>query len=249
MPTMLRDRRISAIGLALLVIPVTGTGCVTRGAVASLEQRVRDLEQENFRLRKELAEAGVRRRIQQERVERGDEARPPTADQGFGEIVEDWAEGPGVIESEPITDTSRWTWAPSGGPGAAAGAGRSAEDLMRAAQASLDARDPEVAMAHFRDIVIHHGEGALADDAQFGIGECYFQMGRYDEAITEYRRVVDGYPFGDQVPYAFLKIGFAHLALEQRDAALDSFRTVSEAYPGTEAATVARQQIAHLSRP
>ncbi len=156
-----------------------------------------------------------------------------------------------VIHSEPITDASAWT-------GGAAGSDMNqrrdnrpgtAERLMEAAQSSLDARDPESALAHFREVVAKHGDSALADDAQFGMGECYFQMGRYEDAIVEYRRVAEQFPFGDRVAYAFLKVGFSQLALDQRDAALESFRTVSEAYPGTEAATVARQQIAHLSRP
>jgi TolA-binding protein len=105
---------------------------------------------------------------------------------------------------------------------------------------------PERALLAFQQIVSGYPQDALADDAQFGVGEAYFQMGRYQDALAAYRLVIDQFPFGDQVPFAFLKVAFAHLALEQRDQAMDNFRTVSEAFPGTEAATVARQQIAHL---
>jgi len=119
---------------------------------------------------------------------------------------------------------------------------------MDQAKDLLDRQDPEGAMSRFRQVVRGFPDDALADDAQFGLGECLFQMGRYEEAMVEYRKVGELFPFGDNVPLAFLKIGFAHLALNDRESALDNFRTVSEAYPGTEAATVARQQIAHLSR-
>ena len=111
----------------------------------------------------------------------------------------------------------------------------------------MDSGDSAAALAIFERMVSTYATDAMADDAQVGIGEAYFRMRRYEEAIGAYRKVADLFPYGDQVPFAFLKMGFAHLALNQRDLALDDFKTVSQAYPGTEAATVARQQIAHLA--
>jgi TolA-binding protein len=224
---------------------------VSKRSVEDLQRRIEELERENFRLQKDLAEARVRRQMDRE-TRSGGTASPAALSPAAPEepLGDGGAATSGVIHSEPITDASAWTGA-SAGPGAVQRKGRTGgtpERLMEAAQSSLDAHDPESALSHFRDVVANHADSALADDAQFGMGECYFQMGRYEDAIVEYRRVADQFPFGDRVAYAFLKIGFSQLALEQRAAALESFRTVSEAYPGTEAATVARQQIAHLSR-
>ena len=235
-----------AIGIIL-------SGCATRQSVDSLRGEVSKLRDENFELRKELAEARVRLQIQQDRGGPGaasdtvplDSSRSATGAAGPASAAASTKKDAlsRVIYSEPITDPSIVT-APRGKSGGAGASG--AARLMRSARQSLDTKDPVEAMTSFRQILAEYPGDALADDAQFGIGECYFQMGKYEDAITEYQRVASSFPFGDQVPFAFLKVGFAHLALEQRDLALDNFKTVSEAYPGTEAATVARQQIAHL---
>jgi len=244
---------IICIPLGALVIG--SGGCATRRSVDNLEQKISGMEKENFELRKALTEARVRLQMREEqRPAEKTQASPAAAAPAAREVADTVATTPPVVYSEPITDAASYA-AGSVLPGSsshpipqAGASGPSPQSLMDAGRASLDARHPEAALMSFREVVAGSPGDALADDAQFGIGECYFQMGRYEEAIVEYRKVVDQFPFGDQVPYAFLKIGFSRLALEQRDQALDSFRTVSEAYPGTEAATVARQQIAHLNR-
>ncbi|HET9481931.1 MAG TPA: tetratricopeptide repeat protein [Candidatus Polarisedimenticolia bacterium] len=206
--------------------------------VDQLERQVTKLERENFQLRKDLMEARVREQMKQSGVPSGGSAQVPAGDPPTSTLETSSIEGPRVVYSEPVTDPSFSqiaSTAPGGPP-----------TLMEQGRRKLDARDPQAALADFRQVVMHHPTDALADDAQFGAGECFFQMGKYEEAIAEYRRVIEGFPFGDQVPSAFLKIGFSNLAMGRRDLALDSFKTVSEAYPGTEAATVARQQIAHL---
>ncbi|MGH7341269.1 MAG: tetratricopeptide repeat protein [Candidatus Rokuibacteriota bacterium] len=254
--------------LVLALIWVVAVGCASLQTVDSLQRQIEDLQRQNFQLRKEVAEARVRLEMMRESAgaHSGPAHRPtgaaasrPSGEARATELPREGA-SPAVIYSEPITDPSAYQspasprsarGASAAGPGAAPRGDEPSSDparLMTTARASLDGGDADGALSRFRAIVAGHPEHALADDAQFGVGECYFQMGKYDEAIVEYRKVADLFPFGDQVPYALLKVGFSQLALDQRGVALDSFRTVSEAYPGTEAATVARQQIAHLSR-
>lgn len=247
--SMRRLPRTAAIPtLAVASLLLVATSCATRQSAEILRREIAALQAENFQLRKDLTETRVR-------LDMAREATAPTAAsagaagdtpaRGIAPAAEAPARDtvPRVIYSEPITATEP----PAGGaPGAADPSAGSARLLMDLGREKLDAKDPEEALTVFRQVVSRYPEDPLADDAQFGAGECYFITGRYEEAIAEYRKVVNAFPFGDQVPFAFLKIGFAHLALEQRDLALDNFRNVSEAFPGTEAATVARQQIAHL---
>ncbi len=254
------------LALALIGLATSASGCATRRTVQNLSQQVRRLEEENFQLRKDLTEARVRRQAKEEaeRTASGHPASerpavaPPSETAGSGEIVSLSAETPRVVFSEPITEVPREvgrstamkrsaTPAPGSTPGNILTAGAAEPSrLMGAARELLDQKMPEKALLAFQQIVSGYPGDALADDAQFGVGEAYFQMGLYQEALAAYRLVIDQFPFGDQVPFAFLKVAFAHLALDQRDQAMDNFRTVSEAFPGTEAATVARQQIAHL---
>jgi len=236
---------------AVVILALLAPGCAANRSVTSQRAEIERLQRENFQLRKDLAEARVRLEMQAEAGTGSVAAESAAAiDSGASPLRESQPSQAAsrVVYSEPITDASRYTTGPL--PQTGADPLSSAGQLMMSGKRKLDSGDQAAAMAAFRDIVARYPQDALADDAQFGVGECLFQMGRYEEAISEYRRVVNDFPFGDQVPSAFLKIAFSHLGLEQRELALDSFRTVSEAYPGTEAATVARQQIAHLkARP
>lgn len=246
--SMRRLPRTAAIpALAVASLLLVATSCATGRSAETLRRQIAALQAENFQLRKDLTETRVRLDMAKEATASTTAAGAAgdTSAKGIAPAAEPPARDtiPRVIYSEPITATEPPAGGSPGGTDPSAGSARLLMDLGRE---KLDAKDPDEALTVFRQVVSRYPEDPLADDAQFGAGECYFLTGRYEEAIAEYRKVINAFPFGDQVPFAFLKIGFAHLALEQRDLALDNFRNVSEAFPGTEAATVARQQIAHL---
>ncbi|MGH9868387.1 MAG: tetratricopeptide repeat protein [Candidatus Polarisedimenticolia bacterium] len=244
--------------LVAVILASGASACVTRQSVDVFRRDIERLQKENFELRKNLAEARVRAQMQAEgRAAPGPEKNAPAEATELPLPASGGRQdsSSGIIYSEPITDASRYTSGPltarpasssrSGG-GAHPAAVGSASTLMEEARRLLDDRKPQQALELFQQVVTGHSDDALADDAQFGVGECAFQMERYEEAMAAYRVVAERFPFGDQVPAAMLKIGFSRLALNQRDEALEVFKNVSATYPGTEAATVARQQIAHL---
>ena len=255
---MMRGMRSSGLLSTACLLVLTGaSGCATMQSVESLQRQVVQLQGQNFQLRKDLAEAKVRAQMQAERRN----APGPAVGDAEVEVEIPLPAGrelpgsPQTIYSEPITDASRYTSGPlaskppARGVPASPAASRSAGtpvELMDGARRALDSKEPATAMEMFQRVVtVYPGDG-LADDAQFGLGECLFQMERYEDAIAACARVGEVFPYGDQVPSAQLKTGFALLALHRRPEALSTFRKVSETWPGTEAATVARQQMAHL---
>jgi tol-pal system protein YbgF len=88
----------------------------------------------------------------------------------------------------------------------------------------------------------------LADDAQWYVGECYQQDGKFAEAIDAYNRVITNYPKGDRVPDAYYKRGVALSAMGQVDRARESFETLMKSYPDHEMSRMAKQQIDRLNR-
>jgi tol-pal system protein YbgF len=86
----------------------------------------------------------------------------------------------------------------------------------------------------------------LADDAQWYVGECYQQDGKFQEAIDAYNRVISGYPKGDRVPDAYYKRGMALSAMGQTDRARESFETLMKNYPDHEMSRMAKQQLDRL---
>jgi tol-pal system protein YbgF len=88
----------------------------------------------------------------------------------------------------------------------------------------------------------------LADDAQWYIGECYQQDGKFSEAIDAYNRVISNFPKGDRVPDAYYKRGVALSAMGQVDRARESFETLMKNFPDHETSRLAKQQIDRLNR-
>lgn len=88
----------------------------------------------------------------------------------------------------------------------------------------------------------------LADDAQWYVGECYQQDGKFAEAIEAYNRVITNYQKGDRVPDAYYKRGIALSATGQTDRARESFETLMKNYPDHDMARMAKQQIDRLNR-
>ena len=88
----------------------------------------------------------------------------------------------------------------------------------------------------------------LADDAQWYIGECYHQDGKFAESIEAYNRVITNYPKGDRVPDAYYKRGIALSAMGQNDRARESFEALMKLFPEHDTARLAKQQLDRINR-
>ena len=88
----------------------------------------------------------------------------------------------------------------------------------------------------------------LADDAQWYVGECFQQDGKFNDAVDAYNRVITNYPKGDRVPDAYYKRGIALGAMGQTDRARDSFEQLMKLYPDHDMARMAKQQLDRLNR-
>ena len=84
------------------------------------------------------------------------------------------------------------------------------------------------------------------DDAQWYIGECYQQDGKFTEAVDAYNRVITNFPKGDRVPDAYYKRGMALSAMGQTDRARESFETLMKTYDH-DMARMAKQQVDRLN--
>jgi tol-pal system protein YbgF len=88
----------------------------------------------------------------------------------------------------------------------------------------------------------------MAADAQFYIGECQFQDGKYTEAVDAYNKTIAGYGRSARVPEAMYKRGLALERLAQPDRARESYEQVMKNYPDSDAARLAKQNLDRLSR-
>ena len=87
-----------------------------------------------------------------------------------------------------------------------------------------------------------------ADDAQWYIGECYYNDGKFPQAADAYNRVISNFPKGDRVPDAYYKRGVTYTNMKQPDQARESFETVIKLFPDHEMARLAKQQLTRLTQ-
>lgn len=104
----------------------------------------------------------------------------------------------------------------------------------------------ENARKEFQGFLSRYPKAAMADNAQFSIGECYYSEKRYQEAIESYQKVLDQYPSGNKVPHALLKQGSAFQALGDVTAAHIIYERLVEKYPGTPQAQAAEKKLKQL---
>ncbi len=116
---------------------------------------------------------------------------------------------------------------------------REALDLLRKGQ-------HEPAMAVFRGIVADHPRHDLADNAQYWLGEAYYDQKDFDRASVEFKRVIDRFPKGNKVPDALYKLALCHAQRNQTQAAKAALEKLLRSYPKAEVAKKARDRLGTL---
>lgn len=105
-----------------------------------------------------------------------------------------------------------------------------------------------LALQGYRDFVRRHPTTELADNAQYGVGECFFAQSQFDSAAVEYARVEAGWAQGDRVPAALYKLALSRERLGRADAAKQSFEDLLKRFPNSGEAQLARERLGGTRR-
>jgi tol-pal system protein YbgF len=119
-------------------------------------------------------------------------------------------------------------------------------DLYLVAKKAFDQGDYVLARQGFEDLLKKYPSSSRANNAQFWLGETYYQEKWYEKAILEYQKVIDKYPKDNKVPAALLKQGFAFLSLGDKTNARLVFRELLNKYPGSNEAAVANKKLSEI---
>ena len=157
---------------------------------------------------------------------------------------------------------------PTGNPsGAPTGAGSAAPSNPGAASAAPSGPRPssdtlysnglsdiqtgkyDLARSEFQDYLKYYGNTELASNAQFYLGEIAYSQHQYQQAVTEYDKVLTNYPKSFKLAPARYKKGMALIELSQKNAGVKELREVVKRYPGTEEERRARAKLKELGVP
>lgn len=271
----LRRYHVVRVGLfGFLLASATGlTGCA-KTQVSDLQSEVDRLRQQIEALQKQLEESSTRLQGLQSEIEhRGTEGQEAASEKTLVNV--DAAVTSQDVQTQPASAVANARPAgvptrPAGVKRAAAPAARPAGNGGGTTGAAAPARPATVvgtaeqerlyneafilygqksypqAIARFGEFIARYPSSALSDNAQYWIGECYLDMDQAQAALDAFQKLLSRYPTGNKVPDGFLKSGMAYLRLNNLEKASESFKKVVESYPDSEAAHVAKENLAKM---
>ncbi len=103
-----------------------------------------------------------------------------------------------------------------------------------------------LALQDFREFLRKFPTAELADNAQYGVGECFFAQSVFDSAEVEYARVEALYPSGDKLPAALYKLALSRERLGKGAAARKALEDLVKRFPNSGEAQLARERIGRM---
>ncbi len=131
---------------------------------------------------------------------------------------------------------------PATPPAAEPGAPDPNQLYEQASQDLTQGRYP-LALQEFRDFVQHFPTSDLADNAQYGVGECLFAESKFDSAAIEYQRIPKDWPQGDRVPAALWKLALSQEKMGQNTAARRTLEDLVKGFPLSGEAQLAKDRL------
>jgi tol-pal system protein YbgF len=136
--------------------------------------------------------------------------------------------------------------APSSSGAAPVGPAPSADTLYSNGLRDITSGKYDLARQEFQDYLKFYGETDLASNAQFYLGEIAYSQRNYDQAVSEFDKVLNNYPKSFKLAPARLRKGMALIELGQKTSGVRELREVVKRYPGTDEERKARAKLKEL---
>jgi len=119
------------------------------------------------------------------------------------------------------------------------------ETLKLFESALTDLRDGNYLLAEslFLSFLMQYPNHQMAGDAQFWLGEAAYGQGKYDLAISEFRKVPDRYPTSGRIPAALLRIGEIQIERDDARGGAETLNRLITTYPNSDEASQARVRL------
>jgi len=237
------------------VLLVTGAGCVTIADFEKVKNRQQTMRAVQADLQVDMDTLKSRVEAMQSRL--GDTAGAPNGGgAAAAELEERIARLEARAAAQPGIAPAQVTPEVPGSPAAAIALraeesvllGRPETDPYRTAVEFYRKGQFEEAIAKFREWLRGEPKSELAANAQYWIGECYYNQRDYNRAIIELNEVLLKYPQADRVPGALLALATAFAdSGDKIDARLILQKLIGD-HADSEEAGVGRRQLQVLTQ-
>ena len=106
--------------------------------------------------------------------------------------------------------------------------------------------DYETSVKLFAAYLRDFPESSRAANARYWLGESYYSLAQYAQAISEFKRVQSDFPKSPKVPDALLKIAMSFQAIGGFDAARATYAALIQKYPASSSAAKAKKALANF---
>jgi len=141
------------------------------------------------------------------------------------------------------------TATPTGSVSTPATATPSADTLYSSGYRDLNAGKYELARSEFQDYLKYFGTTDLASNAQFYVAESYYMEKNFQQAVSEYDKLLTNYPKSFKLAPGRLRKGLALIELGRKTAGIQELREVIKRFPGSEEDRKARSKLNDLHVP
>jgi len=122
----------------------------------------------------------------------------------------------------------------------------SAEQIYSEAYNDLIQGNLDFAIQGFTAFLRNFPTNDKADDAQYNIGEAYYNQNKLPQAISAFTRVVNDYPGADKTASALFKRAKAELAMKESENAVADFKSIIERFPAAPESDLAKAELQNL---
>ena len=119
-------------------------------------------------------------------------------------------------------------------------------EMYSKAKQAFDAGNLDAARDGFQEMLKRYPQSNNADNAQFWIGEIYYQEKWFEKAIVEYQKVIENYPKGNKVKSALLKQGYSFLNIGDKSNARIILKELIKKYPDSSEAQIANRKLSQI---
>lgn len=125
--------------------------------------------------------------------------------------------------------------------------GGSADEAgYKAAMEQMRSKNYQGAIEQFQSLLSSGAAGNLADNCQYWIGETYYAMKSFPEALQAFRATME-YKRSEKLSYAQLMIGNCEAVLGNKDAAREAYNAVVTNFPTSSVVEKAKAKLAKLN--
>jgi tol-pal system protein YbgF len=98
------------------------------------------------------------------------------------------------------------------------------------------------AIQKFESLLLQNTDHSLSDNCQYWIGESYFGLGNYQQALVAFEKVFS-FPRTNKDDDSQLKLGICYMRIQDKEKAKIEFQKLIDNYPSSEYVSIARRYI------